>query len=152
QDFQNGTNLFIQGDQISEDHIQHVEHILQYCRQHGIQVIGFSPPYSPMIYADLMASGRYAYVSLASARLSSLFRTYYFVYDDFSNPDALNLASDDFYDVWHSDEYGALQMFIAMLRQSPEALGKYSDLRTLEALADGSSNRDNILDLDGVTG
>src|SRR5262249_12083803 len=136
----------IQGSQVSEDHLQRVAAILDYCRQRGITVIGFSPPYSPAAYAMMRDGGHQTYIPQAAARLTALFPQYGDTYFDFTDPTPLGVTDSDCGDVWHGSDYVALQVYIAMLRQSPDTLGRYSDLSFLEALAEQSPHWRNILD------
>src|SRR5262249_47987942 len=127
--------MFLPGDHVAEGHLQRLVQMLQFCQERGISVIGFMPPYAPTVYSRMMAEGNQAYIPQLEARLPTIFATYGFAFYDFTDPKPLGLEDEDFYDGWHSSEYGALQMYISMLRGSPDILGKYSDLNTLETLA-----------------
>ncbi len=113
--------------------------MLQYCRDNGIQVIAYSPPFMPTIYQSMMASGNYTYLAKQSARLNDLVTRYGGSYFDFTDVAPLGLTDQDFYDGWHPLERVDLQIYVHMLDTLPDSLGRYSDPEFLRQASDSTA-------------
>ncbi len=127
-----GKEMYIPGDTVSPSRLAQMERILQFCRQHGIQPIGFPQVFSPTQYQQMMADGQHTYVWKLTPLLQDLFARYGGRYFDYSNGAALGGTDDDFYDGWHASERLTLHMYIEFLKQMPNVFAPYSDLDFLQ--------------------
>jgi hypothetical protein len=132
---ENVDSHFVTGSELSQESLGELEALLKFAKEHGIFVIGFSPPYAPTIYAEMMADGRHTYIPNEVIALEALFRHYDFGYFDFSDAAQLGAVEEDMIDAFHASEFINLRMYIRMLKALPDVLGPYSDLTFLEPLA-----------------
>jgi hypothetical protein len=132
---QNIDSHFVGGDELSRQGLDELELILKFARAHGIFVIGFSPPYAPTIYREMMSDGRHTYITQEVMALQDLFKRYGFAYFNFSDAAQLGATEEDMVDSFHASEFINLRMYIQMLTALPKVLGPYSDLKFLKPLA-----------------
>ena len=125
-------NYYSRGDHVVESRLNETENLLRYAKDRNIFVIAFSPPFAPSLYAHMMVDGGYQYLPELALRLKALFEQYHFAYFDFSNAAALGATDDEMIDEGHASELLSLKMYIRMLEDLPEVLGKYSDLTYLQ--------------------
>jgi hypothetical protein len=122
--------MYVMGDTVSEDALRELESLLQFCEAHGIYVIGFFPPFTPTLYAEMTTNAHHTYIEGARTSIIRLFADYQFTFFDFS--DGAQFGGDgDFFDGWHASERIYLQMYIRMVEALPQLLGQYSDLTVL---------------------
>lgn len=133
---QTGDSRFEYSDQFSDLATAELEKILIFCAEHNIQVIGFSPPYPPAIYNEMMASGHYGYIPAMASAFEELFVAYGFNYFNFSDGVFPGTSDENYFDGLHGSEFIYLKMYLHMLENAPEVLSPYSDLEVLEAIAE----------------
>jgi hypothetical protein len=141
---QNGEQMYVRGDHVSEAKLSQLENILQRCQEHGTYVIGFSPPFMPTLYEQMMADGQHGYVPEMIDRLRPLLESYGFAYFDFSNGAWLNANDEDFFDGWHASEMIHIVLYIRMLEALPGVLGPYSDGNFLYSAVANATDTFNV--------
>lgn len=135
QRIKDGSKRFNYGNEFSRTATDEIVKFLDYCVEHDIYVIGFSPPYAPSIYSEMSATGKYGYIAKMSAYLEEVFGTKGFTYFDFSNGSLPEVTDDDYLDGFHGSEFVYLQIYRQMLESLPDILGAYSNPITLRELA-----------------
>lgn len=130
---QEGQEMYVRGDHVSETRLRQLEAILQRCKERGIYVIGFSPMFMPTLYDALSAGGQHGYMQEMVTRLSAMFERYDYAYFDFSNGAWVGAQDSDFFDGWHGSEMVTLFMYLRMVEALPAVLGEYSDTNALYA-------------------
>jgi hypothetical protein len=118
-----------------------VAELLAVCQQENIILFGFFPPYAPTIYAEMLASDKYAYIGKISQELAHLFTENGAHFFDFSAGNLPNTHDEHYIDGFHGSERVYLQLYIEMLAAQPDILGQYSNQAHLEtALMQPQSN------------
>lgn len=136
----NNQAMYVWGDTASESALAQLDRLLAFAAAHDMTVIGFTPPYMPTLWDQMMASGNFGYIDLLIPRLRDLFDEYDFAYFDFSDGDELGATDDDFFDGWHASERIYLRLYIEMLRERPDLLGLFSDLDDLRAIEENATD------------
>jgi hypothetical protein len=114
-----GTVMFAfgNGDEVYDKSIHEVEEILRLCKERGIMVTAFLPPFAPSVYRQLMESGRYTYMSKIYPALLPLFEKYGFELFDFT--DASGITDDTMtYDGYHADDRGNHRILLSIKAQN----------------------------------
>lgn len=127
-----GIEMFVYGDTVSETAMARLESALQWCKDHDIYVIAYSPPYMPTLYDTMVERGNHTYMAALVPRLESLFKDYGFSYFDFSDGEQLGATDDDFFDGWHASERIYIRLYRQIVLALPDILGAYSDEEFLE--------------------
>ena len=135
-----GKDMYVRGDTVSTRAMAQLERILAYCKERGILVVGFSPPFMPTLYQRLEADGQHTYVDKLIPSLNALFARYGDRYFDFSDGAQLGATDDDFFDGWHASERIYLRLYMRMLEQMPARLGPYSDMAYLQKADAGAKD------------
>jgi hypothetical protein len=108
---------FGNGDELYGESVNKVEEILRLCKERGIMVTAFLPPFAPSVYRQLMESGHYTYMSKIYPALLPLFEKYGFELFDFT--DASGITDDTMtYDGYHADDRGNHRMLLSMKAQN----------------------------------
>lgn len=141
----NNTVPMTRGDRIIRGNLATLEAILKFGKVQGTTIVGFSPPFAPMVYRAIRADGKHEYLAEMALQLKPLFEAYGFRYFDFSDPTPVGGVDGDMLDAFHPSEFLCLLMYIQMLRAEP-LFGHYSDLEFLDRLAhQAPSNRFELL-------
>lgn len=128
-----GEEMYVYGDTVSERALNELTALLETCKERGITVIGFMPPFVPTLYARMIERGNHPYIPKLIQRLDAIFTEQDLPFFDFS--DGARFGTDeDFYDGWHGSEHIYLRVYTAMLDALPDVLGVYSDIDALRAL------------------
>ncbi len=124
------TDLFEKGTQVSEERLSELRRLLEYCRAHNIQVVGFLPPYAHAVYDQMMALGDYTYLNQIAGRLQPLFDQYNFTFADYS--DLAWLGADDYaaIDGWHGNDQ-VYRRILLRLAEKDAQLAQYTAAPTL---------------------
>ncbi|MDR1106920.1 MAG: DUF1574 domain-containing protein [Treponema sp.] len=111
---ESGRDMFAFGDgiEIYGESVQEVEKILALCREKGIMVTAFLPPFAPSFYRLLAKSGRYEYMTEICPALLPLFEKYGFELYDFTGSPIIDDAMT--YDGYHADDRGSHRMLLFM--------------------------------------
>ena len=128
-----GDRRFEYSESISDGAVEVLERFLKRCKEKGVRVIGFLPPYPHVVYEKMISMPEYGYLSQLAPRLKPLFQSYGFDFYDFSDMAWLGASDHETLDGLHGSEKAYLRLFIAMAESSP-VLKKYS--RDLSFLRD----------------
>jgi hypothetical protein len=118
-DITNGKDMYTfgNGDEVYGESVHKVEEILRLCKERGIMVTAFLPPFAPSVYRQLMESGHYTYMSKIYPALLPLFEKYGFELFDFT--DASGITDDTMsYDGHHADDRGNHRILLSMKAQN----------------------------------
>jgi hypothetical protein len=129
----NGEDMYVYGDTVSRSALDEMRVILDHSRERGITVVGFMPPFTPTLYAEMMARGNHTYIPTLVNQLDSLFSVYDYPFFDFSDGGQFG-TDEDFYDGWHGSERIYLRLFINMARAQPDQFSRYTDVDTLSSI------------------
>jgi hypothetical protein len=111
------------GDEIYDHSVKEVEKLLAFCRDRGIMVTAFLPPFAPSIYALLMEKGGYEYMARIYPTLLPLFEQYGFELYDFT--DAADIIDDTMsYDGYHPDDRAYRRVLLSMKARG-SVIGKF---------------------------
>ncbi|MBL8686701.1 MAG: hypothetical protein JNK86_04470 [Alphaproteobacteria bacterium] len=130
------SNLF-ERSQNTADRKSMLKDFLEFCKQNGIHVIAFLPPYSldsfeimNNLYPD------YKYLSDIAGVLKPVFSRYNFTFVDFTDPAVLGVTNDsEMIDGFHGSEKTYLRVIIR-LAEADERLRQLVDLSYLRQLLD----------------
>lgn len=130
----NGREMYVYGDTLDADALAEFNSLLAWCKERGITVIGFAPPFTPSLYNEMMQRGQHSYMQKPG--LDSMFAAHGFTFFDFSDGGQFG-SDDDFYDGWHGSERVYLRLYMHMVEALPDVLGQYSNVETLHAIDAG---------------
>lgn len=119
---------------IHAENLKRLEALLQLAQARGMQVIGFSTPFSPVAFDLMQKTGRYSYLKTLVSTLEPLFKKYGYSYSDFTDPKTLGLENLDFLDPSHPMERSDLKIFRHLIMTNTAILQKYADPVHLEQL------------------
>lgn len=129
-----GRMRFEPSDKVDDNALQELEWLLRFCQSNGIAVVGFSPPYAPIVHQAMLDKGGYEYIPRSIAAFGDLFSRYGFKYFDFTNIAALGITDDDMIDGFHASEFGVVKMLLTMQQNAGDLLNPYLDRAYLEGL------------------
>ncbi|MDR1288736.1 MAG: DUF1574 domain-containing protein [Treponema sp.] len=111
---ESGRDMFAFGDgiEIYGESVQEVEKILALCREKGIMVTAFFPPFAPSFYRLLAESGRHEYMTGIYPVLLPLFEKYGFELYDFTGSSVIDDTMT--YDGYHPDDRGSHRILLFM--------------------------------------
>jgi hypothetical protein len=105
---------------------------LKMCSEKGIHVIGYFPPYAPILFQAMQNQGEhYAYLSKTAQGLTELFQRYQGSFFDFSDVGAMGGTDEEALDGTHGSEKTFLRIFIVMAKKDSR-LATYVDVNYLE--------------------
>jgi hypothetical protein len=141
-----GEQMYVRGDAVSEARLAELDRILKLCKERGIYVIGFTPSFTPTLYAQMVADGQHTYLTKLIPRLQQMFSQYGFAFFDFSDGGRIPAHDGDFFDGWHASELANLLMCAQMVQALPDVLGEYTDVNALYGIAQQATNTFDIFD------
>lgn len=143
-----GNSRFEYGDCIDSDTMLKLDSLLCYCKEEGIYVIGFIPPFAPAINDALYANGNYGYIDLIAPKCENLFNQYAFEFYDYSSVQQLGCKDDYFLDGFHGSEivYG---MIVQDMIEHRSIVGQYVKQEKLKNML---ANRESDVIFFGATG
>lgn len=98
-----GINRFEFGQEYNVKAMEELGLFLALAAHNNIKVVGFMPPFAPMINDVMSKSGEYLYITKASVSINNLFEEYGFNYYDFTSmPETFDA---NFIDGFHGDDY-----------------------------------------------
>jgi hypothetical protein len=110
---------FSRGDSVAEESLAEAGALLRFCKERGIHVLGYAPPFAPGIADRMSAEGRHGYLAESARKLDSLFRAEGFSYGDFTDAAVLGAEDEDMVDAFHGSESVYLRLHLAMLESLP---------------------------------
>lgn len=128
-----GYGFFEWGEHIDDKTCGYLKAFLEYCKENGIMVIGFAPPFAPSVYNRMIASGNYSYLSEISPKCEEIFQQYGYEYYDYTDVSILNVGDAYFVDGYHGGEVAYAYIVEDMLAQG-SCLREYVDEKQLEEL------------------
>jgi len=135
-----GRGRFPWGDTPSEPALRETDALLDFCRDHGIDVIGFMPPHAHAVWAAMEAlAPKYEYIKKLEPALRMRFESRGFEFYDFSDFAMIGAPDSDAIDGFHGTERTYLRLLIAMLERGSRlnALADLPDLRAALAASTG---------------
>ena len=132
QRLKDNSDHFAGGDRVGSPALRELESLLAYCRDKGILVYGYSPPYAPSICAAMATDGKHAYLKASADSLAGIFARAGRPYADFSDPTAIGGTDGDMIDAFHGSERLYLGIFLSLGSRSGGELDPYSDLAALD--------------------
>ena len=99
-----GISRFEWAKEIDDETFVQLENLLHYCQKSQIYVIGFLAPFAPSIYAEMVKSGNYEYITKISPLCKTLFEKYEFEFFDYMDGAELNVTDEFFIDGFHGSE------------------------------------------------
>ncbi len=108
-----GTERFEWADEVYEPAVEEIKNLLDFCKEHEIQVVGVLPPYAPSVYNRMMESGKYGYLNKLPDVLGELMQSYGFELFDFTNMS--QTRDDEYVDGYHGGDrvYARLTLELA---------------------------------------
>ncbi len=99
-----GTARFAWEDHIDPNTLDQLKNLLDYCRAHQIEVVGFLTPYPPAVYHAMADSGNYAYLDEIEPACAELFRHYGYEFYNYMNVEDFPVDDYCFMDGIHGSE------------------------------------------------
>jgi hypothetical protein len=141
---QRGTGRFAWGADVSEKSLQEFDHFLEFCQEHRIHVVGFSPPHPHAVCAAMQALGeKYAYTPKVHEALQTRLAARGFEYFDFSDFATVQAPDDEAIDGFHGSERTYLRLFIHMLERGSR-LNEVADLPRLRDVLRAATAQDEL--------
>lgn len=139
---QNQQNWFFSCTSVNTNALDELELFVKKCKELNIQLLGFMPPYAPMIYKK-MENQKEAYVHVfkLDGSIKAIFENEGYSFLNYTDPLSVNLSDKEFVDGVHASEKGYLKIFINMLERN-EMIGKYADFSFLKNTLNAS--KENI--------
>ena len=129
-----GTMRFEWGEHIDSETVRLLDDLLKYCKEQGIFVIGFIPPFAPSIYKTMVNSGNYGYLAEIAQACQEIFQHYGFDFFDYQDGAVLGFPDDYYVDGFHGSEVVYGQMVKDMAGGKSTILAQYADTEQLERL------------------
>lgn len=137
----NRSGKYFPGTAVNEEYLDMVEGVLQFSREHDIQVVGFLPPFAPEFYDEIDTHrDEFNFMFEGSQRLEELFSEYDGYYFDFTSPYYFQLGERAFRDGWHTSDYVLSQIIQMMAWTSPELFEPYLTLDLLSDAVDKTTD------------
>jgi len=127
-----GNERFQYGNSINPKALVEVDALLNYCKQHQIQVIAFLPPFAEAVYDKMMATNKYGYLKQIYPALKPIFNKYHYEVYDFSRVSLVNADDHETIDGFHGGEGVYQKIMINMLNQG-SVLNQVSNVKRLQA-------------------
>lgn len=126
-----GKSRFQWGEHADQETQGYLNEFLRYCKENGIEVVGFAPPFAPCVYERMTESGNYGYLSEIEPVCSELFEQYGYTYLDYTDGAVLGLDDTYFVDGFHGSEV-VYALIMKDMADRGTSLGKYIDTEKLE--------------------
>lgn len=128
-----GSSRFEWGNHADPETKAYLEELLRYCRENGIEVVGFATPFAPCVYEMMIQSEKYGYLSEIDPICEALFEQYGYSYFDYANAAVLGMDDTYFIDGFHGSEV-AYAVILKDMADRVNSLGKYVDRKRVEEL------------------
>lgn len=113
-----GEDVFVPASNVSPERLQELEKFLKEAKEKNIHVVGYVPPYPPLVYRALQERKQdYAYLSEIGETAGAIFRKYGFSFFDFQDPGLLEASDDDFVDPEHDRGEVTLKLLAKMAKK-----------------------------------
>tara|TARA_R110002050_G_scaffold42235_3_gene101874 strand:- start:926 stop:2062 length:1137 start_codon:yes stop_codon:yes gene_type:complete len=138
----NGNRRFQFGKQVNAKAIQALSELLILCKNRGIYVIAFLPPFANKVNARMEQTGNYFYVKSIFEESLGLFEEYGFELWDMTTLDKYNSNDNEMIDGFHGGEVTYLKMLIYMIEKG-SYLKEYTEINKLKS--DFENRQNNYL-------
>lgn len=125
------TSRYTAGYTVDQDAVGDVQRILELAAEHGTRVIGYLPPYQQTIYQEMISSGDFAFIPLATEQLAATFGGAGFPFYDYSDVRRVGGNDEELYDGWHGGEKLQMRIVYTLALAEPGLLGAYVDAPAL---------------------
>jgi len=112
-----GIDRFEYGNSFNPKAFEALEKFIYFCKKNNIKIVLLFPPFAETIYKKMIESGKYAYIQNISEKCYDIAKKHNFEFYDFTAPQKINSADDEFIDGFHGSEKAYLKMLIAMLEK-----------------------------------
>lgn len=135
-----GTRPFQHFKSINEKALSELNDLLQYCKDHKINVIAFLPPYAEGVYNNMNESNNYISLEELFSRIKPFFRKYNYEVYDFSKLSSFDSNDNEVIDGGHGGEVAYQKILIHMLA-SGSILNRVTNAKRLRSdLANKKNN------------
>lgn len=131
-----GSARFEYGESVSQDTVQYLEKLLEFCSQREIFVIAFITPYAPSVVKKMEETGGYSYLNKIAPALQGMFDRYGYELYDFTNIKQLGCDNSYFVDGFHGGDV-AYGMLIREMCQKNSRIKKVVNEDMLRKMLDG---------------
>lgn len=130
---ESGRHSFEFSSEVSTQALAQLDGLLGFCRDRGIYVVAFFPPYAHCVYETMMSMGeKHSYIPKLRAMMPGIFKKYSFGFYDFSDLKDTGASDMETIDGYHGSEKAYLRLFVKMSEREPE-LKKRTDIPYLKA-------------------
>jgi hypothetical protein len=113
---------FMRGSpQVSQQAVEEVQKLLNYCSAHHIVLIGYLSTYHPSLYQTLRDDPRHAYLWQIAPVLEPMFRQSGAAFFDFQDPAVVGCPAAEYLDVNHESDVCTTRLLVAMAGRDPRA-------------------------------
>jgi hypothetical protein len=117
QRIREGSRRFEYGRRVSREAVDEVQAFLKMCRDRGIHVSAFLPPFAHQVYERMMSMGeRYGYLLELESALKPVFAAEGFPLYDFSDLTSVGASDVEMIDGFHASEPAYLRVLLEMRR------------------------------------
>lgn len=128
-----GTSRFEWGEHADHETYEYLAEFLKYCKDNGIEAVGFATPFAPSVYHKMIESGNYGYLAEISPRCRELFDEYGYMYFDYMDSTVLELDDTYYIDGFHGSEVAYANIMSDMVDKG-SSLKEYIDENKLNEL------------------
>ena len=125
-----GVQRFEWGDHVDTETYGYLVELLEYCKANRIEVVGIAPPFAPIVYDKMIASGKYKYLSEISPMCNELFAKYGYEYFDYMDGSILEVDDTYFIDGFHGGEVVYACILHDMIEKD-SSISRYIDIGKL---------------------
>lgn len=127
--------VFVHGKEVSPEAVEALEVFLNECRRRNIFVVGYLPPFAPLVYQKMTSKkAAYSYLEKLPKALIPLFEETQFDFYDFTHPKTLGFGDEEYIDGLHASERVYRKLFLLIVQNNPQ----------LQSFADSSLYEEKI--------
>ncbi len=140
-----GTNRFEYGNRINPKAMHALNDLLLFCKNKGIYVVAFLPPFADNVHLRLRQSKKYSYMDSIYAESNTLFKEFGFELWDLSHLDKYGSSDSETIDGFHGGEVTYLKMLLYMA-ENGSVLQHYTNIDALKHDLDNRKNNYQVYD------
>lgn len=134
-----GRVQFKYGNKINPKAISELEKLLTYCKNNGIYVVAFFPPFADAVNKKMNDSKKFGYKDKLYQQCNPIFKKYSFELYDYSSLGTVNSNDSEVIDGFHGSEVTYVKMLLNMLNSD----SKLNEVSNTEKLSSDLNNRLN---------
>lgn len=135
-----GGNRFNFGEEPDGEALLRVRELLDYCRDNGIHVVAFLPPFADRVLDAMQQSGKHHYMKLIEPQLRPIFDEYGFELYNFSSLSRCGSSDAEAIDGFHAGEVACVRMLREMVERGSR-LSRHIDSNSPGLNPDSAVNR-----------